>query len=429
MNEVEEEEEEEERGEKQKRRSNTTGGEAAGFIQLKRTTTNDDQQDQNETKEGVGVTSSSPQDDPLEVVPVTQPSLSQEVALTRGEETKGEENKGEEEHKETKGEEKDNSAAERERAMIDLQSALADHVRAKYETSALSDDATKPAQKARVIVAMVKSKISMFDTFSESPLLVRQVADFRSLLEASVGKDVWNDGSLFRLEDNLIARAGLLIDLGLVDKRLVEVQCEAKELEGEDKLRREAEGKVLQEKAKSKLKEVNEKLLHACEKGELAEVCAALEVDGVDVNYRGDGGRTPLYWASAKGHVDIVRHLLSAKGIQVNQARDDGITALFMSSQNGHVDIVRLLLGAEGVEVNQADNDGVTALMMASGNGHVDVVRLLLRAEGVEVNQATNDGHTALSAASAEGFAEDGGDDDESKLMISCMLYSAGAKN
>ena len=224
----EEEEEEEERGEKQKRRSNTTGGEAAGFIQLKRTTTNDDQQkDQGisgvrgenqhgETQEGVGV-------DPSEAVPVTRPSLSQEVALTKGEETEGEETKGEEtkgeEHKETKGEEnKDNGgAAERERAMIDLQSALADHVRAKYETFAMSDDATKPAQKARVIVAMVKSKISMFDTFSESPLLVRQVADLRHLLEASIGRDVWSDGSLFRIEDNLIARAGLLIDLGLVE--------------------------------------------------------------------------------------------------------------------------------------------------------------------------------------------------------------------
>ena len=233
MNEEEEEEEEEERGEKQKRRSNTTGGEAAGFIQLKRTTTNDDQQkDQGisgvrgenqhgETQEGVGV-------DISEAVPVTRPSLSQEVALTKGEETEGEETKGEEtkgeetkgeEHKETKGEEnKDNGgAAERERAMIDLQSALADHVRAKYETFAMSDDATKPAQKARVIVAMVKSKISMFDTFSESPLLVRQVADLRHLLEASIGRDVWSDGSLFRLEDNLIARAGLLIDLGLVE--------------------------------------------------------------------------------------------------------------------------------------------------------------------------------------------------------------------
>ena len=80
--------------------------------------------------------------------------------------------------------------------------------------------------------------------------------------------------------------------------------------------------------------------------------------------------------------------------------------------------------------MNQANNDGHTALIPASHEGHVDVVRLL-RAEGVEVNQANNDGHTALSAASAEGFAEDGGDDDESKskLMIMLLLTSAGAKN
>jgi len=181
------------------------------------------------------------------------------------------------------------------------------------------------------------------------------------------------------------------------------VQCEAKMLEGEEKLRREAEEKVLREAARAR----NEELYEACKESALTEVCTALEVDGgVDVNYRGDGGRTPLYWASTKGHVDVVRHLLSVKDIQVNQARDDGVTALFMASQKGHVDVVRLLLGAEGIEVNQADNDGTTALYMASQNGHVNVVRLLLGAEGVEVNQAMNDGVTALYMASQNGFVE-----------------------
>ena len=155
----------------------------------------------------------------------------------------------------------------------------------------------------------------------------------------------------------------------------------------------------------------NEKLYEACKKGVLADVCTALEVKGgggggIDVNYRGDGGRTPLYWASTNGHVDIVRHLLSVNGIQVNQARDDGVTALIMASTKGHVDVVRLLLGAEGVEVNQADNNGFTALIMASTKGHVDVVRLLLGAEGVEVNQASNNGCTALIVASNEGHVD-----------------------
>ena len=91
----------------------------------------------------------------------------------------------------------------------------------------------------------------------------------------------------------------------------------------------------------------NEKLYEACKKGVLAEVCTALEVDGgVDVNYRCEGGATPLYWASMNGHVEVVRHLLSVKGIQVNQARDNGVTALFMASQEGHLDIVRLLTDA-----------------------------------------------------------------------------------
>ena len=158
----------------------------------------------------------------------------------------------------------------------------------------------------------------------------------------------------------------------------------------------------------------NEELYEACKcekESDLAKVIKALEVDGVDVNYRSstvcgwsrrenDGGRTSLIWASANGHIDIVRHLLSVKGIQVNQqARDDGATALYMASQNGHVEVVRLLLGVEVVEVNQADKNGVTSLLIASQKGHVDVVRLLLGVAGVEVNQADNDGGTVLIAA------------------------------
>ena len=96
----------------------------------------------------------------------------------------------------------------------------------------------------------------------------------------------------------------------------------------------------------------NEKLYEACKNGVLVDVCTALEVeggDGIDVNYRGDGGRTPLYWASTNGHVDIVRHLLSVNGIQVNQARDDGVTALDIAS-GFDLTIVRLLTGHQNLQ-------------------------------------------------------------------------------
>ena len=154
------------------------------------------------------------------------------------------------------------------------------------------------------------------------------------------------------------------------------VQCEAKVVEGEDKLRREAEEKVLREKARVR----NEVLYDACKKGALAEVCTALEVDGVDVNYRcdADKGQTSLIIASRNGHTKVVSLLLQADGILVNLgAKSSNFTALFIASQEGHVDVVRLLLGAEGVEVNQAASNGVTALIWASQQSHLDIVRLL----------------------------------------------------
>jgi ankyrin repeat protein len=184
------------------------------------------------------------------------------------------------------------------------------------------------------------------------------------------------------------------------------VQCEAKMLEREEKLHREAEEKVLQEAAWAR----NEKLYEACKKGALAEVCTALEVDGgVDVNYKcdADKGQTSLIIASRNGHAKVVSLLLQADGILVNLgAKSSNFTALFIASQEGHVDVVRLLLGVEGVEVNQANNNGSTALIFASQEGHVEVVRLLLGAEGVEVNQADNDGSTALICASFKGHVE-----------------------
>jgi hypothetical protein len=132
------------------------------------------------------------------------------------------------------------------------------------------------------------------------------------------------------------------------------VQCEAKMLEGEEKLRQEAEEKVLQDLQEA-ARARNEKLYEACKKGALAGVCTALEVDGgVDVNYRcdADKGQTSLIIASRNGHAKVVSLLLQAEGILVNlgAAKSSNFTALSIASQEGHVDVVRLLLGAEGLK-------------------------------------------------------------------------------
>ena len=87
-------------------------------------------------------------------------------------------------------------------------------------------------------------------------------------------------------------------------------------------------------------------------------------------------GRTPLMFASFKGHVEIV-HLLLQNGSEPNMASFKGETALIAASQEGHTEIVHLLLEA-GADPNVFHSNNQTALMFASYKGHFKVVKLLL---------------------------------------------------
>ena len=56
----------------------------------------------------------------------------------------------------------------------------------------------------------------------------------------------------------------------------------------------------------------------------------------------GESFRTPLYWASSKGHLEVVRALLDAKA-EVNKADNDGRTPLYQALSNKHPEIAALL--------------------------------------------------------------------------------------
>jgi ankyrin repeat protein len=63
-------------------------------------------------------------------------------------------------------------------------------------------------------------------------------------------------------------------------------------------------------------------------------------------------GRTPLYVASDKGHLEVVRVLLD-HGADVNTPAAYAGSALFAACCNGHVEVVRILL-EHGAAPNQA---------------------------------------------------------------------------
>ena len=136
------------------------------------------------------------------------------------------------------------------------------------------------------------------------------------------------------------------------------------------------------------------RLLRACERGDLSEVKKAIR-QGANVNYaRSTDGITPLIWASKSKNLDMVRELIRA-GADVNTARIgndwsargkfiDNVTPLMVVSYDGHLDIVRELIKA-GANVNVVSTFKGSPLILAIIAKHFDIVRELIEA-GAEVN-------------------------------------------
>jgi hypothetical protein len=123
-----------------------------------------------------------------------------------------------------------------------------------------------------------------------------------------------------------------------------------------------------------KMREIDKKLLDACEDGNLEKVKQLLE-RGADVNVRGKDGETALMIVSWYGKKKIAE-LLIKKGIDLNAKDNFGRTALMYASWYGHKEIVKLLLEA-GADVNAQDKDDITALMYAFKNGDEEIIKLL----------------------------------------------------
>ena len=145
----------------------------------------------------------------------------------------------------------------------------------------------------------------------------------------------------------------------------------------------------------------------ASAKGHLGIVSALAEASA-DMNWPNKNGASPLFVASQQGELEVVQALLVASaevdGAVALSVNVDGATALSVASQEGHLDVVKALLAASA-EVDWSKNDGATPLFMASGLGQVDVVKVLLEASA-DVDRLTHQGVTPLFMASGNGRYE-----------------------
>jgi ankyrin repeat protein len=139
-------------------------------------------------------------------------------------------------------------------------------------------------------------------------------------------------------------------------------------------------------------------LLAAIETNNLDLLDVLLEA-GVDIATFTRQSRTALMVATEEGHLDAVNWLLQHQPASLLNARDEhGRTAMYLAIQKDHVDIVSTLYAA-GADMSIASNDGTMALTACS---NVDVVARLLEL-GLNIDARYERGMNVLLLACARG--------------------------
>lgn len=95
-----------------------------------------------------------------------------------------------------------------------------------------------------------------------------------------------------------------------------------------------------------------------------------LATDKVDINWQGDGGLTPVAYATGSGKENALRFLLSLEGIKPSLRDDRGMSPLYSAATSGVPGVVKALLDSGSVDPEVRESaTGRTPLMVAVQQG------------------------------------------------------------
>jgi len=109
-----------------------------------------------------------------------------------------------------------------------------------------------------------------------------------------------------------------------------------------------------------------------------AEIAKLLLDSRATPDLRDREGRTPLMWASERGHLGVVQALIAGRANLNLIERSNSATALMLAAREGHLRVVEALVQAKA-DMTPTDATGRTALALAETSNRRAVADFLRR--------------------------------------------------
>ena len=133
------------------------------------------------------------------------------------------------------------------------------------------------------------------------------------------------------------------------------------------------------------------------------EMAKYLAENGIDINFKGRDGLTPLHDLIISGRLEIAKYIIG-QGAKINAQDNFGFTPLLFAVTSDPVSFINYLIN-NGADIDNRTNDRTTALHLAISRGDVDIVKVLIDA-GADVNAQNNGKMTPLHQAAIDGRYE-----------------------